>query len=76
MPPTDKTRNQDSAAPWPLPPPSEPVPTRPSRGPPFDIDLSVIIGDPGKARTCDLPLRRRLLYPAELRGLPRLTPER
>ena len=25
-------------------------------------------GDPGRARTCDLPLRRRLLYPAELRG--------
>jgi hypothetical protein len=30
-----------------------------------------IIGDPGRARTCDLPLRRRLLYPAELRGLAR-----
>jgi hypothetical protein len=27
-------------------------------------------GDPGRARTYDLPLRRRLLYPAELRGLP------
>ena len=26
-------------------------------------------GDSGRARTCDLPLRRRLLYPAELRGL-------
>ncbi len=26
-------------------------------------------GDPGRARTYDLPLRRRLLYPAELRGL-------
>jgi hypothetical protein len=25
-------------------------------------------GDPGRARTCGLPLRRRLLYPAELRG--------
>ena len=25
-------------------------------------------GDPGRARTCDLPLRRRLLYPAELRS--------
>ena len=25
-------------------------------------------GDPGRIRTCDLPLRRRLLYPAELRG--------
>ena len=26
-------------------------------------------GDPGRARTYDLPLRRRLLYPAELRSL-------
>ena len=26
------------------------------------------IGDSGRARTCDLPLRRRLLYPAELRS--------
>ena len=26
-------------------------------------------GDPGRIRTCDLPLRRRLLYPTELRGL-------
>ena len=25
-------------------------------------------GDPDRIRTCDLPLRRRLLYPAELRG--------
>ena len=25
-------------------------------------------GDPGRARTCDLLLRRQLLYPAELRG--------
>jgi hypothetical protein len=25
-------------------------------------------GDPCKIRTCDLPLRRRLLYPAELTG--------
>src|SRR6476661_435949 len=25
-------------------------------------------GDPGRARTCDLALRRRSLYPAELRG--------
>ena len=29
-------------------------------------------GDPGRARTCDLPLRRRLLYPAELRSWSRL----
>ena len=27
-----------------------------------------LIGDSGRARTCDLPLRRRLLYPAELRS--------
>gem|GEM_PF-6769808 len=33
-------------------------------------------GDPGRARTCDLPLRRRLLYPAELRGRPRLALKR
>ena len=26
------------------------------------------LGDPGRARTCDLLLRRQLLYPAELRG--------
>ena len=26
-------------------------------------------GDPDRIRTCDLPLRRRSLYPAELRGL-------
>src|SRR3546814_19379769 len=25
-------------------------------------------GDPGRTRTCDLVLRRHLLYPAELRG--------
>jgi hypothetical protein len=25
-------------------------------------------GDPGRIRTCDLLLRRQLLYPAELRG--------
>ena len=25
-------------------------------------------GDPGRIRTCDRPLRRRMLYPAELRG--------
>jgi integrase len=30
-------------------------------------------GDPGRARTCGLPLRRRLLYPAELRGQKRLS---
>src|SRR5919112_2374912 len=27
-----------------------------------------LLGDPGRARTCDLLLRRQLLYPAELRG--------
>ena len=26
-------------------------------------------GDPGRIRTCDHSLRRRVLYPAELRGL-------
>jgi hypothetical protein len=30
---------------------------------PFDF-----IGDPGRIRTCDHSLRRRVLYPAELRG--------
>ena len=25
-------------------------------------------GDPGRIRTCDHSLRRRVLYPAELRG--------
>ncbi len=25
-------------------------------------------GDPGRSRTCDLPLRRGLLYPTELQG--------
>ncbi len=29
------------------------------------IDLN---GVPGRIRTCDLPLRRRLLYPTELQG--------
>ncbi len=28
-------------------------------------------GVPGRSRTCDLPLRRRLLYPTELQGLMR-----
>ncbi len=28
-----------------------------------------ILGDPDRIRTCDLLLRRQLLYPAELRGL-------
>ena len=28
-----------------------------------------LIGDPGRIRTSDLPLRRGPLYPAELRGL-------
>ena len=28
------------------------------------------IGDPGRIRTCDHSLRRRVLYPAELRGRP------
>lgn len=32
------------------------------------------IGAPGRTRTCDRPLRRRLLYPAELRALVRLGP--
>src|SRR5271170_7801605 len=32
---------------------------------PHEIDF---IGDSGRARTCDLPLRRRLLYPTELRS--------
>ena len=27
-------------------------------------------GDPCTTRTCDIPLRRRMLYPAELRGQP------
>lgn len=27
------------------------------------------VGVPGRSRTCDLPLRRRLLYPTELQGL-------
>jgi hypothetical protein len=33
-------------------------------------------GDPGWARTSDLPLRRRLLYPAELRSPSLPLPER
>jgi hypothetical protein len=32
-------------------------------------------GDPGTIRTCDLPLRRRLLYPTELRGPVRVLPQ-
>src|SRR5580698_4201715 len=32
------------------------------------LNLLIFNGDPGRVRTCDLPLRRRLLYPAELRG--------
>src|SRR5580704_19738686 len=31
----------------------------------FSRDL---VGDSGRTRTCDLPLRRRLLYPTELRS--------
>ena len=31
-------------------------------------DWSKFYGDPGQSRTGDLPLRRRLLYPAELRN--------
>ncbi|CAI8728364.1 conserved hypothetical protein [Pseudomonas brassicacearum] len=29
---------------------------------------SCLIGAPGRTRTCDHPLRRRMLYPAELRA--------
>jgi hypothetical protein len=29
--------------------------------------ISEILGAPGRTRTCDIPLRRRVLYPAELR---------
>lgn len=29
----------------------------------------MVNGAPDTIRTCDLPLRRRMLYPAELRGL-------
>ncbi len=32
------------------------------------VRASVFYGGPGAIRTHDLPLRRRLLYPAELRG--------
>src|SRR5580704_12204215 len=28
----------------------------------------LIFGDPGRTRTCNRPLRRRMLYPVELRG--------
>ncbi len=31
--------------------------------------LRTPVGVPGRSRTCDLPLRRRLLYPTELQGL-------
>ena len=35
----------------------------------IDQQSQILIGgDPGRIRTCDLPLRRRLLYPTELRG--------
>ena len=42
-----------------------------------DFDWRVVLrkllrkarGVPGRSRTCDLPLRRRLLYPTELQGL-------
>jgi hypothetical protein len=37
--------------------------------------IIVIAGDPGRARTYDLPLRRRLLYPAELRSRDQAAPE-
>lgn len=33
------------------------------------INNLIEIGDPGRIRTCDHSLRRRVLYPAELRGL-------
>ena len=29
----------------------------------------ILLGDPGRIRTCDPQLRRLVLYPAELRGL-------
>jgi hypothetical protein len=32
------------------------------------IGFLTLTGDPDRIRTCDLPLRRRLLYPTELRG--------
>jgi hypothetical protein len=37
------------------------------------ISLRLATGDSGRARTCDLPLRRRLLYPAELRSRTQLS---
>ena len=30
--------------------------------------VAVLLGAPGRTRTCDLEIRRLLLYPAELRG--------
>lgn len=36
---------------------------------PFSDLLRTPSGVPGRSRTCDLPLRRRLLYPTELQGL-------
>src|SRR5437763_2512280 len=35
---------------------------------PLFTQLIDIIGDPGRIRTCDHSLRRRVIYPAELRG--------
>lgn len=32
-----------------------------------NLENRMVTGDPGQNRTGDLPLRRRLLYPAELR---------
>ena len=34
------------------------------------VRLCIFIGTPGRIRTCGQPLRRRSLYPAELRGRP------
>ena len=42
----------------------------------FDVPAAVLAGDPGWARTNDLPLRRRLLYPAELRSLGARRPQK
>ena len=46
----------------------------PRAGGPAAIGLSVVaemnfaVGAPGRTRTCDLEIRRLLLYPSELRG--------
>ena len=31
------------------------------------LTTEIFVGDPGRIRTCDHPLRRRMLYPTELR---------